>query len=84
MVHVCMHGVYIINPQRMCCRVTVVVLCVCVCVCVCVCLSITMLTATYLVYASQVRYHRVLYGIFKILVVWLLLKILFKSSGLIF
>ena len=59
-------------------RVTVVVLCVCVCVCVCVsvCLSVTTLAATYLVYTSQVRCHRVVYGVFKILVVWLSLKTL--------
>ena len=41
-----------------------------------VCLFVTMLAATYLVYMSQVRCHRVVYGVFKILVVWLLLKML--------
>ena len=49
---------------------------VCVCVSLSVCLSVTMLAATYLIYTSQVRCHRVVYGIFKILVVWLLLKTL--------
>ena len=50
-----------INPRHMHRRVTVVVLCVC--------LSVTTLPATYLIYTSQVRLHRVLYGIFKALVV---------------
>ena len=58
----------LINPRRMRRRVTVVILCVCV--------SVTMLAATYLVYTSQVRFRRVLYGIFKVLVVWLSLKML--------
>ena len=44
-------------------RVTIVVLCVC--------LSVTMLAATFLVGTLKV-----VYGVFKILVVWLLLKIL--------
>ena len=49
---------------------------------VCVCLSVTMLAATYPVYTSQVRCHRVVYGIFKISVVWLLLKML-RSNVLV-
>ena len=77
-----------INPRRMHRRtVTVVVcvcvyVCVCVCVCVChgvcvcvsVCLSVTTKSATYLVYTSKFRCHRVLYDVFKVFVVWLLLK----------
>ena len=51
----------------MCRRVTVVVLCVCVC------LSLPTLAATYLVYMAQVRFHR---GVFKVLIVWLSLKML--------
>ena len=51
-----------------CTRGTVVVLCVS--------LSVTILAATYLIYTSKVRGHRILYGIFKILIVWLLLKML--------
>ena len=35
-----------------------------------------MLTATYLVYKCKMRYHRVLYGVFKIYTVWILLKTL--------
>ena len=49
----------IIDPRRMRRRVTVVVLSVC--------LSVTTKSATYLVYTS--RYHRVLHGVFKVLVV---------------
>ena len=44
--------------------------------CMTLCLSVTTLAATYLIYTSQVRCHRVVYGVFKILVVWLLLKML--------
>ena len=44
------------------------------------CLSVTMLAATYLVYMSEVRFHRGVYGVFKILVVWLLLKMLRSKS----
>ena len=40
------------------------------------CLSVTTLAATYLVYTSQVWFRRVLYGVFKVLVVWLSLKTL--------
>ena len=47
-----------------------------VCVCVSVCLSVTTLEATYPVYTSPVKFHRVSYGIFKVSVVWLLLKML--------
>ena len=53
-------------------RVTVVVLSVYVCVC----LSVTMKSATYLVYTSKTRCHRILYGVFKALVVWFSLKML--------
>ena len=35
-----------------------------------------MLAATYLVYTSQVRFHRVIYAVIKVLVVWLSLKTL--------
>ena len=35
-----------------------------------------MLTATYLVYKFKMRYHRALYGVFKIYTVWILLKML--------
>ena len=58
----------LINPRRLRHRVTVVILYVCV--------SVTTLAATYLVYMSQVRFCRVLYGVFKVLVVWLSLKTL--------
>ena len=51
-----------VAPQCMCRRVTVVILSVCVCVC----LSVTMKSATYLVYTSKTRCHRVLYGVFKV------------------
>ena len=54
----------------------VVVLSVCVCVCMCVCLSVTTKSAAYLVCTSKTRCHRVLYGVFKVFVVWLLLKML--------
>ena len=47
-------------------------------------LSVTMIYAAYLVYMSKTRCRRVLNGVFKVLVVWFLLKTLwFKSSGII-
>ena len=46
-----------------------------VCVCVCVCVSTTK-SATYLVYTSKTKCHRVLYDVFKVFVVWLSLKTL--------
>jgi hypothetical protein len=49
-------------------KVTVVVLCVC--------LSVTTKSCTYLVYTWETRCHRVLYGVFKVFVVWLSLKTL--------
>ena len=58
----------VINPRRMCRRVTVVVLSVC--------LSITTKSAAHLVYALKSRCHRVLFGVFKVFVVWLSLKTL--------
>ena len=61
-----------INPQRMRRRVTVVVLCVCVCVC----LSVTTKSAAYLVFTSQTKFYRVLYGVFNVFTVWLSLKTL--------
>ena len=57
-------------------RVTVVVLSVYVCVYLSVCLSVTMKSATYLVYTSKTRCHRILYGVFKAFVVWFSLKML--------
>ena len=62
---------WIFNPQRMRCRVTLLVLCACVYICV----SVTTLAATHLVYMSQLRCHRIYYGIFH-LIVWLSLKML--------
>ena len=60
----------------MCRRVTVVVLCVC--------LSVTTLAATYLVYTSQVRNHRVLHGFFQgFSRVAFAINTLFKSYGII-
>ena len=55
-------------------RVTVVVLCVCVCVSVC--LSVTTKSAAYLVFMSQTKFYRVVYGVFNVLTVWLSLKTL--------
>ena len=46
-------------------------------------MSVTMLAATYLVYTSQVRFHRGVYGVFKILVVWHLLKMFGLPSWLL-
>ena len=53
-----------INPWHIHRRVTVVILCV------------NMLAATYLVYTSQVRFCRVVYGILRVLFMWLSLKML--------
>ena len=55
-------------------RVTVVVLCVCVCVSVC--LSVTTKSAAYLVFTSQTKFYRVLYGVINVFTVWLSLKTL--------
>ena len=41
-----------------------------------VCVSVTTKSAAYLIYMSKTRYHRVLYGIFKVFVMWLSLKTL--------
>ena len=41
-----------------------------------VCLSVTTLTATYLVFKSQVKCHRVLRDVFNRCIVWILLKTL--------
>ena len=57
-----------INPQCKRRRVTVVILSVC--------LSVTTKSAVYLVYMSKTRCHRVLYGNFKVFVVWLSLQML--------
>lgn len=52
--------------------------------CVCVCVCATMKSATGLSYMSKIRCHSVLYGVFKVFIVWLSLKTLsFKSSGII-
>ena len=63
---------YIINPQRMRkgygSRS------------VCVYLSVTTLAAPYLAYTLKVRCHRVLYGVFKVFIMWVLLK---TRSGII-
>ena len=45
-----------------------------VCVCACVYLSVTVLTATYIILKSKVRYHRGLHGVLNICNVWLSLK----------
>jgi hypothetical protein len=42
----------------------------------CVCLSVTIKSVTYLVYTWETRFHRVLYGVFKVSVMWLSLKML--------
>ena len=67
---------HFIYPWRMHRRVTVVILSLCVCVCVCVCLSVITKSAAYLVCTSKTRCHRVLYGVFKVFVMWLSLKTL--------
>ena len=46
-------------------------------VCVSVYLSVTKLTATYIIFKSKVRYHRVLRGILNICNMWLTLKPLY-------
>ena len=51
-------------------RVMVIVMCVCVY------LSIKTLATVYLVYTSKIRCQRVLYGVVKVFVMWLLLKTL--------
>ena len=62
----------IINPQRM--REGY---CSCsLCVYVCICVSITKLAVTYLVYTLKTRCHYASHGIFKICIVWILLKTL--------
>ena len=53
----------------------------CICVCACLYPSVTMKAATYLVYRSKVRCHRVLYCVFKVFDVWIWLKT-FRSKGL--
>ena len=44
-------------------------------------ITITMLATTYLIYMSKIQCYRVLYGVFKVFVVWLLLK-MFRSKVL--
>ena len=61
-----------------CARGTVVILSVCLSVC----LSVTTLAATYLVFKSQVKCHRVLHGVFDRCIVWILLKT-FRSKVLV-
>ena len=46
---------------------------VCLCIYLFVC---TTKSATYLVYTPKTRYHRVLYGVFKVFFMWLQLKML--------
>jgi hypothetical protein len=41
---------------------------------VCVCLSVTTKSAAYLTSALKTKSYRVIYGVFKVFVVWLLLK----------
>ena len=41
-----------------------------------VCLSVTTKSAAYLVFTSQTKFYRVLYGVFNIFTVWLYLKTL--------
>ena len=62
-------------------RGTVVILCVSLSVY----LSVTMLAAIWLVYTLKGRCHRILYGVFKVLVVHVTFieNTLFKSSGII-
>ena len=66
--------IIIFNPRHMHRRVTVVV-CVCVCVRI-VCLSVTTKSAAYLVFKSQTKLYRVLYGVFNVFAVWHSLKML--------
>ena len=42
----------------------------------CVCLSVTMKSAAYLIFKSQTKFYRILYGFFNIFTVWLSLKTL--------
>ena len=42
----------------------------------CVCLSVTTKSAAYLVFTSQTKFYRVLYGVFNVFTVWLFLKTL--------
>ena len=51
------------------CRVMVLDLCESVSVCLSVCLFVTALAATYLVFKSEMKFHRVLYGVFNTLIV---------------
>ena len=41
-----------------------------------VCLSVTKLAVSYFIYASEVSYRTVVHGIFKLSIVWRLLKML--------
>ena len=51
----------------------------------CVCLSVTALTATYAIFKSNVRYHRVLHGVLNILQhVAFAENALFKSYGVVY
>jgi hypothetical protein len=63
----------------------VVVLCVCVCVCVCVCRSVCyhQICCLHLISALKTKFHRVLYGDFKVFVVHVdfFKNALFKSSA---
>jgi hypothetical protein len=54
------------------CRVAVVVYSVCLSVCV----SVTTRSAAYLIFMWKTKFHRVLYGVSKVFVVWLSLKTL--------
>ena len=51
-------------------RVMVVILCVYMY------LSVTTLATMYLIYMSKIWCHRIVYGVFKVFVMWLLLKTL--------
>ena len=44
--------------------------------CLSVCLSVTTLAATYLLFKSQMKCHRVLHGVYNRCIVWILLKTL--------
>jgi hypothetical protein len=39
-------------------------------------MSVTTKSAAYLIFKSKTKFHRILYGIFKVFIVWLLLKTL--------
>ena len=45
----------------------------CVCVCVCVCVSVAMLSSTWYVYMSKVRYHQILHELYSSFDSWILL-----------